>query len=62
MDLVSDLENSYVDYIYLIILFDRTQQGNQSNQWLNGQVTVLLSSYYRLRIEGVIGNTKTYYS
>jgi hypothetical protein len=45
-----------------MILFDRTQQGNQGNQWLNGQVTVRTSSYYRLHIEGIIGNTKNNYS
>jgi hypothetical protein len=48
--------------IYLIIIYHRTQQGNKGDQWLNGQVTVLLSSYYRLHIEAVIGNAKNFYS
>lgn len=37
------------------IIFHRTLKGNQSDQWLNGQVTLRSSSYYRLQIEGIIG-------
>jgi hypothetical protein len=33
----------------------RTQKGDKGDQWLNGQVTIRSSSYYRLLIEGVIG-------
>ncbi|UJR31098.1 hypothetical protein I4U23_018606, partial [Adineta vaga] len=34
-----------------------TQKGNKGDQWLNGQVTIRSSSYLRLRIEGVIGDS-----
>ena len=38
-----------------LVVFHRTQIGNQSDQWLNGQVTLRSSSYYRLQIEAIIG-------
>jgi hypothetical protein len=51
-------ENFERDYIQLIHIYDRTQTGDKGDKWLNGQVTIRTSSYYRLRIEGVIGNRK----
>ncbi|CAM4977745.1 unnamed protein product [Rotaria socialis] len=39
-------------FVYL-----RGLQGNQGDKWLNGQVTVKSSSYYRIRIERVVGNS-----
>ena len=44
-----------------MIIFHRAQQGDQGNQWLNGQVTLRSSAYYRLLIEGVIGKTTNVY-
>lgn len=35
--------------------FSRAQEGNKGDRWLNGQVTIRSSSYFRLSIEGVIG-------
>ncbi|CAF0847412.1 unnamed protein product, partial [Rotaria sordida] len=33
------------------------QKGNKGDQWLNGQVTIRSSSYYRLQIEGIVGTS-----
>jgi hypothetical protein len=42
----------------LIIIDNRRQEGNKSDIWFNGQVTIRSASYYRLHIEAVIGNRK----
>ncbi|CAF4185562.1 unnamed protein product, partial [Rotaria sp. Silwood2] len=34
-----------------------SQQGGKGDRWLNGQVTIRSSSYYRLQIEGVVGKS-----
>ena len=42
-------------YLTRVLVDCRTQKGDKGNVWLNGQVNLRSSSYYRLQIEGVIG-------
>ena len=56
MDLVS-CYFSGIDFSMCLLFYHRTLQGDKGDRWLNGQVTIRSSAYFRLQIEGVIGKS-----